>query len=88
MSDLQAHFEQAAADSKQLATKPDNDTLLTLYALYKQATIGDVQGSRPGMFDLVGRAKYDAWSAIKGTARESAMQSYIDLVNRLKTQSQ
>ncbi|MGL4650381.1 MAG: acyl-CoA-binding protein [Caldilineaceae bacterium] len=84
MSDLKAQFEAAAAQSKQLATKPDNETMLALYAYYKQATLGDATGSRPGMFDMVGRAKYDAWADQKGASTEIAMQAYIDLVNKLK----
>jgi acyl-CoA-binding protein len=84
MSDLKTAFEQAAAASKTLPSKPDNDTLLLMYSLYKQATVGDVQGDRPGMMDFVGRAKYDAWAKIKGTTSEAAMQSYVDLVTRLQ----
>jgi acyl-CoA-binding protein len=86
MSDLKTAFEQAAAASKTLPAKPDNDTLLQMYSLYKQATVGDVQGDRPGMMDFVGRAKYDAWARIKGTTPESAMQSYVDLVTRLQAE--
>jgi acyl-CoA-binding protein len=78
------HFEAAAQEAQQLPAKPDNETLLKLYALYKQATAGDIAGSRPGFTDFVGRAKYDAWAKLKGTAKEDAMQSYIDLVARLK----
>jgi acyl-CoA-binding protein len=84
MSDLQSQFQQAAQDSKQLKSKPDNDTLLKLYALYKQATKGDASGKRPGRFDMVGRAKYDAWAKIKGMSIDEAMQAYVDLVNGLK----
>jgi diazepam-binding inhibitor (GABA receptor modulating acyl-CoA-binding protein) len=84
--DLKARFEAAAEASKQLSRRPDNETLLKLYAYFKQATVGDVAGKRPGMLDMVGRAKYDAWAGIKGTAADSAMQSYIDLVERLKQQ--
>ena len=84
MSDLSAAFAQAAEDSKNLPTRPDNDTMLKLYALYKQASNGDVQGNRPGFTDFVGRAKYDAWANVKGMAQEAAMQAYIDLVNKLK----
>jgi acyl-CoA-binding protein len=84
MSDLKARFEQAVAESKQLPEKPDNMTLLKIYALYKQATEGDVQGKRPGFTDLVGRAKWDAWNALKGTSSEQAMQDYIDLIESLK----
>lgn len=84
MSDLASRFQQATEEATRLSKRPDNDTMLQLYALYKQATQGDVSGSRPGFTNLVGRAKYDAWAKLKGTARESAMQSYIDLVARLK----
>ena len=83
MADLQSDFEAAAAASKTLPDKPDNDTLLKLYSLYKQATVGDVQGSRPGFTDFVGRAKYDAWAAIQGLDTDKAKQQYIDLVNSL-----
>ncbi len=83
MPDLQAQFEAAAASAKNLSSRPDNSTLLQMYALYKQATAGDVSGSRPGMFDLAGGAKYDAWSKLKGTGKEDAMQKYIDLIKGL-----
>ena len=84
MSDLKSRFEQAAVDIKSLSERPDNDTLLRLYALYKQASSGDVSGDRPGAFDFVGRAKYDAWTRLKGTAQDKAQKSYVDLVERLK----
>jgi len=84
MSDLQREFEAAAEASKRLPSRPDNDTLLELYALYKQATSGDASGSRPGGFDFVGAAKYDAWTRLKGTTAEAAMREYIALVNRLQ----
>ena len=84
MSDLKALFEKAAADSKNLTARPDNDTLLQLYALYKQATSGDAGGKRPGMMDFVGRAKYDAWAEIQGMSTDDAMQKYVDLVNSLQ----
>lgn len=84
MADLQADFEAAVAASKTLSERPDNQTLLQLYAFYKQATAGDVEGRRPGFGDMVGRAKYDAWAAIKGTGREEAMQRYIALVASLR----
>jgi len=77
-------FTQALADSKTLPERPDNMTLLKMYALYKQGSSGDVTGERPGMTDFVGRAKFDAWAELKGTTKESAMQDYIDLVNELK----
>lgn len=84
MSDLKAQFEKAAQDVQKLPRKPDNDTLLRLYALYKQATVGDVSGKRPGILDMVGQAKYDAWAKVKGKSRDEAMQAYIDLVSQLK----
>lgn len=84
MADLQASFEAAVAASKTLNERPDNQTLLQLYALYKQATAGDVEGKRPGFSDMVGRAKHDAWAAIKGTGRDDAMQRYVALVESLK----
>ena len=83
-ADLQSRFQQAAKDSKELPKRPDNNTLLKLYSLYKQATAGDVTGSRPGGFDMEGKMKYDAWARQKGKAREAAMQEYIDLVESLK----
>jgi len=84
MADLQAKFEQAVADSKSLPEKPDNMTLLRIYALYKQATGGDAEGDRPGMGDFVGRAKWDAWNALAGKSKDEAMQEYVDLVESLK----
>jgi diazepam-binding inhibitor (GABA receptor modulating acyl-CoA-binding protein) len=84
MSDLKTRFETAVAESKQLPKKPDNMTLLKMYALYKQATAGDVTGDAPGAFDFVGKAKYDAWAAIKGTTSDQAMTSYVELVEQLK----
>ncbi|MCO6451513.1 MAG: acyl-CoA-binding protein [Caldilineales bacterium] len=85
MSDLQTQFEAAAAAAQQLPKRPDNNTLLKLYALYKQATAGDVAGKKPGFTDPVGRAKYDAWTKLKGTGQDSAMQQYIDLVAELQS---
>lgn len=84
MSDLQAQFEEAARAAQQLPKRPDNETLLRLYALYKQATAGDASGARPGFTDFVGRAKFDAWEHLKGTDKETAMQRYIDLVASLR----
>jgi len=83
MSDLKALFEQAQKDVTTLAERPDNQTLLQLYALFKQATDGDVQGERPGMMDFINRAKYDAWDKLKGQNSEQAMQGYVDLVKSL-----
>ncbi|MDE2400129.1 MAG: acyl-CoA-binding protein [Burkholderiales bacterium] len=84
MTDLTVLFEQAVATSKQLTAKPDNDALLKIYSLFKQATVGDVQGDRPGMMDFVARAKFDAWAALKGQTSDQAKQSYIDLIESLK----
>jgi diazepam-binding inhibitor (GABA receptor modulator, acyl-CoA-binding protein) len=84
MANLTAAFEQAVADSKKLPEKPDNATLLQLYALYKQASEGDVEGKRPGFTDMVGRAKHDAWAAVKGQSKDQAMQAYTDLIESLK----
>lgn len=84
MSDLKTSFETAAAEVQKLAKRPDDQTMLKLYGLYKQATVGDVTGSRPGFTDMAGRFKYDAWAKLKGTSMEDAMQKYIDLVGQLK----
>ena len=84
MADIQASFEAAVAASKNLSERPDNSTLLQIYALYKQATAGDGAGKRPGFGDMVGRAKFDAWAAIKGTGKDDAMQRYIALIESLK----
>lgn len=81
---LQEQFQQAQADSKNLSERPDNMTLLKIYALYKQASSGDASGERPGFTDMVGRAKWDAWAALKGTSQDEAMQQYIDLIEDLK----
>lgn len=81
--DLEARFADAQVRVKSLAKRPGNDTLLELYALFKQGTNGDVSGSRPGMMDFAGRAKFDAWSAKQGTSKEAAQQAYIDLVDKL-----
>jgi diazepam-binding inhibitor (GABA receptor modulator, acyl-CoA-binding protein) len=80
---LEDDFRSAQERVKTLTTRPSNDTLLELYALYKQGTEGDVQGKRPGMLDIKGRAKYDAWASRKGLGREAAMQQYIALVDKL-----
>jgi len=83
--ELNQQFEAAAAASKTLAEKPSNDILLQLYAFYKQATEGDVPTEAPSNpFDFVAKAKYNAWEEQKGKAKETAMQEYIELVNKLK----
>ena len=81
--DLNASFQAAAAAAKQTKKKPDNATLLKLYSYYKQASDGDVSGDRPGGFDFVGGAKYDAWSKLKGMSKDDAMQNYIKQVEKL-----
>ena len=84
MSDLKAQFEAAVAESKTLGERPDNATLLKLYSLFKQTSEGDCEGKRPGFTDPVGRAKYDAWAAVKGTTQDEASNQYIALVKSLK----
>ena len=82
---MKEQFEQAIADSKNFAERPDNETLLKLYSLYKQATEGDNTTDTPtNPFDFVAKAKHNAWTELNGTTKETAMQTYIDLVNRLK----
>lgn len=83
MSDLKARFDAAVANSKNLSERPDNATLLKIYALYKQATAGDNAEKKPGFGDMVGRAKWDAWNGLKGTGADDAMQQYIDLIESL-----
>jgi acyl-CoA-binding protein len=84
--DLKTLFEQAAEESKSLSDRPSNDTLLQLYSLYKQATEGDVNVDPPANpFDFVSKAKYEAWSGLKGKTKEAAMQDYIDLIGKLKS---
>ena len=83
MADLKTRFDQAMADSKSLPEKPDNMTLLKIYALYKQASRGDADGERPGFADMVGRAKWDAWNGLKGTSSEYAKKQYVELIQSL-----
>lgn len=83
MSDIKAAFEQAQVDVKTLTSRPSNDDLLFLYAHFKQGDTGDVQGKRPGMMDMVGRAKYDAWAKLSGMSSDDAMQAYTNKVNEL-----
>ena len=83
MNDLRREFEQAARDVKGLARRPDNDTLLILYALYKQGTQGNLKQSQPGFFDFVGTAKHEAWAQLNGVPAEEAMRRYIALVRQL-----
>ena len=84
MPTLKEKFEQAVADSKKLPKRPDDQTLLQIYALYKQATMGDATGERPGFTDFVGRAKWDAWKAVEGRPANEAMQAYVGLIESLK----
>ena len=83
MSDVKKQFDAAVAASKSLKERPDNNTMLQLYALYKQASEGDVEGRRPGFTDMVGRAKYDAWAGVKGKSNDDAMKEYTALVTSL-----
>ncbi|KQT14351.1 acyl-CoA-binding protein [Ramlibacter sp. Leaf400] len=83
MSDLKADFDAAVANSKNLSERPDNATLLKIYGLYKQATVGDNAEKKPGFGDMVGRAKWDAWNGMKGTSSDDAMQQYVDLIKSL-----
>ena len=84
MADLKAQFQKAAQDVMSLVDRPDNDTMLRLYGLYKQGSEGDVSGPKPGFFDFVGTAKYEAWEKLAGTAPEDAMKKYVDLVKKLR----
>lgn len=83
MSGADVNFEKAAKAVKSLPERPDNDTLLQLYALFKQGSEGDISGDKPGFFDFVGVAKYEAWEKLRGTPIEDAKSRYIELVRRL-----
>ncbi len=85
MADLAKRFETAQSEAKKLPSRPDDDTLLELYSWFKQATEGDVSGTRPGAFDFVARAKYDAWAARKGVKKDAAMRAYVKLVEHLQS---
>ena len=84
MVDLPGHFAAATEAVKELPERPGNDDMLRLYALYKQGSVGDATGDRPGMMDFFGRAKYDAWADVSGMSQDDAMTAYIDLVESLK----
>jgi diazepam-binding inhibitor (GABA receptor modulator, acyl-CoA-binding protein) len=83
MAGLQSDFDAAVAGSKSLSERPDNATLLKLYGLYKQSTVGDNADAKPGFSDMIGRAKWDAWNGFKGTSKDQAMQQYVDLFGSL-----
>jgi acyl-CoA-binding protein len=83
MSDLKKKFEKASKDVLKAKKDPGNDLKLRLYANYKQATEGDVTGEKPGAFDFVNRAKYEAWAKLKGTSADKAMEDYVKLVERV-----
>lgn len=83
MADLDADFQAAKQRVKALGERPDNDTLLRLYALYKQGSQGDVSGEKPGFFDFVGTAKYEAWEKLSGTPQDEAKRKYVALVDKL-----
>lgn len=85
MSDVNAQFTQAQDDVQKLSERPGNLTLLRLYALFKQATEGDVHGDKPGFTDMVGKYKYEAWSALQGTGQDTAKTQYVELVESLKS---
>lgn len=84
MTDIETKFTTALAEVEELPERPGNEDLLKLYALYKQATVGDADGKRPGMMDFVKRAKYDAWAGLEGTSSDDAMREYAALVEELK----
>ena len=84
MSSLEDEFRNAADKSKNLKNRPDDETILEIYSYYKQATEGDVTGEKPGAFNFVARAKYDAWAARNGMSREVAMKAYVKLINNLQ----
>ena len=83
MSEQTAEFERAAAAAKSLPERPDDQTMLRMYALYKQGSAGDVEGAKPGFFDFVGVAKYEAWEKLRGMTAEDAQQQYVELVRKL-----
>lgn len=83
MANLKKQFEAAVANSKNLSERPDNSTMLKIYALYKQATVGDNTEKKPGFTDMVGRAKWDAWNGFKGVSNDDAMQQYVNLIESL-----
>ena len=83
MTETNSSFEQASVAAKSLPQRPDNDTLLQLYALFKQGSAGDVSGDKPGLFDFVGAAKYEAWAGLKGISQDDAKNQYVELVRKL-----
>lgn len=83
MTEINSRFEQAAIAAKSLPQRPDNDTLLQLYALYKQGSSGDVSGDKPGFFDFVASAKFEAWEKLSGLSMDDAKKQYVDLVKKL-----
>jgi len=84
MADLETKFKASAEEVKGLAKSPSNDEMLAVYALYKQGTVGDCNTDRPGMFDMKGKAKWDAWNGMKGKGKEDAQNEYIAKVEELK----
>jgi len=85
MTDLDTRFQQASEAVKKLPSRPDNDSMLKLYALFKQGSTGDISGAKPGFFDFVGVAKYEAWEKLKGLSADDAKRQYIELVTQLGT---
>ena len=87
IADLEKKFDKAAKDAKKLPFQPGAEVLLKLYGLYKQATVGDVEGKRPGILDFVARSKFDAWTLEKGQSKKDSMIKYIELVEKLYKQA-
>jgi len=83
MNDTNVLFEKAAAAARSLPERPDSETLLQLYALFKQGSVGDITGEKPGFFDFVGVAKYEAWEKLRGISMEEAQSRYVELVRKL-----
>ena len=81
---LDDQFQTALDNVKTLPSTPSNESLLELYGLFKQATTGDAQGKRPGMFSMEARAKWDAWNGRKGMSKDQAMDKYVATVERLE----
>ena len=86
--DLDDRFNAAKKAVEKLPERPDNEALLRLYALYKQAVVGDIEGKRPGLLDFAGGAKFDSWAKLKGTSQEQAKRAYIDYVAQLQREAE
>lgn len=84
MTEIEQQFAQAQTDVTELPERPGNLTLLRLYALFKQGSLGDIQGEKPGFTDIAGKFKFEAWEALKGTPADEAKARYVELVESLK----